>query len=201
MPSAVAFLTPSKTIAELSPPSGPAMTGTPIRSAQILQLLDRRGPEGVAGGEQHAIILLEEQVGELGDRRRLAGAVDADDEDHLRPREGVDLEAASATGARIFSSSSATISRTAYSLRPRSNRSPASRTRILAGGRRAEIGGDQRLLDLVERLLVERGLGEQAGEIVAEPVGGLAEAGREPLEPGRSSLMRAFRPGVAFDTR
>jgi hypothetical protein len=36
MPSAVAFLTPSNTIAEASPPSGPEMMGTPIRSAQIL---------------------------------------------------------------------------------------------------------------------------------------------------------------------
>jgi hypothetical protein len=32
----VAFFTPSNTIAELSPPSGPVMIGTPIRSAQIL---------------------------------------------------------------------------------------------------------------------------------------------------------------------
>ena len=54
----------------------------------------------------------------------------------------------------------------------------------LGGGGRAEIGGDQRLLDLVERLRVERRFGEQAREIVAEPVGRLAEAGAHALQPG-----------------
>ena len=55
----------------------------------------------------------------------------------------------------------------------------------LGRGPRAEVGGDQRLLDLVERRLVQRGLGDQAGEIVAEPVGGLAEAEPHALVPGR----------------
>ena len=102
------------------------------------------------------------------------------------------ISSGTATGARIFSSSSATISRTAYSVRPRSNRSLGEPGADLRRGRRAEVGGDQRLLDLVERLLVERGLGEQAGEIVAEPVRGLAEARLQPVEPGR--LAHAATP-------
>ena len=88
------------------------------------------------------------------------------------------ISSGSATGARIFSSSSATISRTAClaeaALEPLAGEPRAD----LGRGRRAEVGGDQRLLDLVERRLVERGLGEQAGEIVAEPVRGLPEAER-----------------------
>src|SRR3546814_6185358 len=56
-----------------------------------LELADGGGTEGVAGGEQHAVILLQKQVGELGDSGGLAGAVDADDQDHLRAREGVEL--------------------------------------------------------------------------------------------------------------
>src|SRR3546814_2314791 len=42
-----------------------------------LELADGGGTEGVAGGEQHAVILLQTQVGELGDSGGLAGAVDA----------------------------------------------------------------------------------------------------------------------------
>src|SRR5207253_1545155 len=45
--------------------------------APDLELLDRGRAKGVAGGEQHAIILLLEPVGELADRGRLARAVDA----------------------------------------------------------------------------------------------------------------------------
>jgi hypothetical protein len=57
-----------------------------------LQLADRGGAERVAGDEHHLIILLLQQVRELGDRRRLARSVDADDEDHLRARESLDLK-------------------------------------------------------------------------------------------------------------
>src|SRR5947207_13350141 len=49
-----------------------------------LQLLDRRCSEGVAGGEQHAIILLLQPMGELADGGGFAGAIDADDENHGR---------------------------------------------------------------------------------------------------------------------
>ncbi len=54
--------------------------------APDLQLLDRGGAEGVAGGKQDAIILLLEPMAELADRGRLAGAVDADHQDDVRAR-------------------------------------------------------------------------------------------------------------------
>ena len=52
--------------------------------APDLQLLDRGGAEGVAGGEQDAIILLLQPMAELADGGRLAGAVDADHQDDVR---------------------------------------------------------------------------------------------------------------------
>ena len=55
-------------------------------------LANRRRAERIACGEQHAIVLLLEQVRQLGDSRRLAATVDADHQDHLRAREGGDLE-------------------------------------------------------------------------------------------------------------
>ena len=50
--------------------------------APDLELVDRRGPEGVAGGEHdrssEALVI----GGQLGDRGGLADAVDADNHDH-----------------------------------------------------------------------------------------------------------------------
>ena len=54
--------------------------------APALELLDRRGAEGVAGGEQDLAPLLAQAPGELPAGRRLAGAVHADHEHHGRPR-------------------------------------------------------------------------------------------------------------------
>ena len=48
---------------------------------------------------------------------------------------------------------------------------------------RAEVGGDQRFLDVVERRRVERGAAGQAGEIVGDPVGGLLEPAAQAVEP------------------
>src|SRR5438477_10039784 len=47
-----------------------------------LQLLDRRGPERITGGDEDAIVLLLQPVSELADGRRLARAFHADPEDH-----------------------------------------------------------------------------------------------------------------------
>ena len=87
-----------------------------------------------------------------------------------------------ATGARIFSISSARIVR-----RPRSS----SRSNFCGGDRLAdavrrlgpEVGGDQRFLDVVERRGIERGAAGEAGEIVGDPVGGLLKAAAQAVEP------------------
>src|ERR1700730_16114199 len=49
-------------------------------SAPDLELIDRRRPERIAGGEHHRAALGVESGRELADGRGLAGAVDADDE-------------------------------------------------------------------------------------------------------------------------
>jgi hypothetical protein len=55
-----------------------------VAFAPGFQLLAGGGAEGVAGGEQHALALVLEILGQLADRGRLAGAVDAGDHDHER---------------------------------------------------------------------------------------------------------------------
>ena len=60
--------------------------------APDLELLDRRGAEGVAGGEQDAIILFLQPVAELADRGGLARAVDADHQDDVRARKAPDFQ-------------------------------------------------------------------------------------------------------------
>ena len=52
--------------------------------APRLELVGGRGAEGVGGTQQHLPVLGNEDAGQLADGRRLAGAVDADDEDDGR---------------------------------------------------------------------------------------------------------------------
>src|SRR3954471_6538840 len=58
---------------------GDADPGTPR-----LELVGGGGTEGVGGTEEHLAVLGHEDAGELSDGRRLAGAVDPDDEDDRR---------------------------------------------------------------------------------------------------------------------
>ena len=90
-----------------------------MRRAQIAQLLDRRGAEGVAGGEHDRLAFGPELGRELADRRGLAGAVDADDEDHERPLAGVDVKRPG-DGASVRSISAARIRLTSSGSIPRS---------------------------------------------------------------------------------
>ena len=81
--------TASKATAPGSDPSGPLTTSTPARSRPALELLDGGGAERVGRADHDLLAERVAQVpGELADRRRLAGAVDADDEDHGRARGG-----------------------------------------------------------------------------------------------------------------
>ena len=57
----------------------------PRAIAPNLQLIDGGSAEGVGGSEHDGLALLLVVGGKLADRRRLANAVDADDEKHRRP--------------------------------------------------------------------------------------------------------------------
>ena len=62
----------------------PGDDAAPGALAPDLQLLDRGGTERVAGGEHDPVPGIAILARKLADRRRLAAAVDADDEDHVR---------------------------------------------------------------------------------------------------------------------
>ena len=74
-----------------------------MRPAQVGQLLDGRGAERVGGGEEDLRAAGLEALRELGDRRRLARAVDADDEDDGRHR-GPGLRGHGHRGSRVAKS-------------------------------------------------------------------------------------------------
>ena len=61
-----------------------AVTTAPPALGPHVELLDGGGAERVAGGEQHLLAVGGELGGELADGRRLAAAVDADDQKHER---------------------------------------------------------------------------------------------------------------------
>src|SRR5215217_4266097 len=66
--------------------------------APDFELVDRRGAEGVAGGDEDVAAKPLVIGGQLGDRGRLADAVDADDHDHEGDAALQDLHPAIATG-------------------------------------------------------------------------------------------------------
>ena len=78
-PCSLARLIASKASAAASAPSAPERLA-PRRAPQT-ELLDRRGAERVARREHDRLAFAGPFCGELGDGRRLARAVDADDED------------------------------------------------------------------------------------------------------------------------
>ena len=81
---------------------GPLLVGDhrrPDPLAPHLQLVDRRGAEGIAGGDEDVAAKPLVIGGELGDRGRLADAVDADDHDHEGHAALQDFHPAIAAGA------------------------------------------------------------------------------------------------------
>ena len=149
-----------------------------------LELLDRGGAERVGGAEHDLQALgLREVPGELADRRRLAGAVDADDHDHGRACAQLD-RVGSASG-RACSASSCDQRAPAA---PAGPHGPARRLVLeplddLRGRARTDVGHDQRLLEALPGLVVERveqrrlDLGAERRARLAEV---LAQAGEHP---------------------
>ena len=120
------------------------------------ELLDRGGAVGVGRGDDHVEAQLLLQVpGDLADRRRLAGAVDADDHQHRRalaagrsaPRPSGEAVSASSSISRSRSASPPpTLAGLDLVLEPAHDR---------GRGRRPDVGEDQRLLELLPGLLVD----------------------------------------------
>ena len=149
--------------------------------APDLELLDRGGAERVAGGEHHAIILFLQPMAQFADGGGLARAVDADHQDDVRARKAPYVQRLGDRGEDLFD------------LLGEDGAQPAlvERLEFLAGDRLAdplrrggaEVGRDQRFLDIVEGRGVERLLVHKPGDILADLVRGFLEAGGQPVEP------------------
>ena len=151
-----------------------------------LELADRRSAERIARRQHHAIILLQEIMREFRDGGSLARPIDADDQDDLRPGEGFDLQWPGDGGQHLLDflrDDLAQIIFGQFLVEPPFGQPLAHPHRH----GRAEVGQDQRFLDLVERLRVQGGLAEQAGEIVAELVGRALQTAKETVAPGNVS--------------
>ena len=159
------------------------------------QLLDRGGAERVARGEHDRLALASELGGELADRRRLAGAVDADDEDDERALARVDLERARDRRQRALDFLGENrlhrLGRDALLVAPAPDRlaNPCRRAE-------AEIGLDEDVLEIVERVRVELALGEDVGDAAADAGRRARQAELQPLKPA-SLRRRARGSGIA----
>ena len=157
------------------------------------QLLDRGGAERVAGGEDHLPAFAAELGGELADRRRLAGAVDADDQDDERLLGRVVFERAGDGNERPLDLRGED--------RPDLVRIDAllvapARDRLADAGRRAEaeVGLDQHVLQIVERGGVEPALGEDVGDAEPDARRRAREAEPEPLQPASLRRGSCWKP-------
>ena len=114
-----------------------------------LQLLDRGGAEGVGGADQRRAAFALQQVGQLADRRRLAGAVDADNQRHLRMRRDRDRRVHGGEHAPDFLFDQ--IAQAGAVARPRLDRGDDA-----IGRRDADVGRDQQLFERVDGFDVDR---------------------------------------------
>ena len=128
----------------------PALRADEVRSGAAgpdLELLLGRGAEGVCGGQEDRVVVLAELLRQLADRGRLAGAVDADDEDHRRL--GAQIEAgwpAQELGG-LFAERGAQLAGDLARLEPLDE---------LCRRRNPDVGRDQRLLEPLPGLVVAR---------------------------------------------
>ena len=132
-------------------------------------------------------------VRELPDRRRLPGAVDADDEDHATGR--------SATARVGGSPRSVSISSARATPRSPIVAAGLEPAHELRRRRNADIGLDQRILEPLPRLLVSR-VERRCGELLRQRAPALAEGVPQPREePGLLRLVDLRRRLVAEQLR
>src|SRR6478672_5274766 len=159
--------------------------GDPDTSAPRLELVGRRSAEGVGRTEEDLAVLGHEDAGELADGRRLAGAVDAHDEDDGGPV--ADAAARDATVhvgldecEQVLAEPAADggLVGGAVDLDP-----GAQRVDELHGRLDAEVRGDEGVLDLLPRLLVELAAREQGEQALPDRGVGPGQTRPEALQP------------------
>ena len=136
-----------------------------------LQLVGGGGAERVGGAEDDALAVADEHAGDLADRRRLAGAVDADHEDHARA-------ARRAGRCRACGPGRGRGRRSARRPAARAGRRPEavastidlvrSRSTIWVVAPDADVGGEEDLLELLPVVLGELLAGEHGEQPAAE---------------------------------
>ena len=162
-----------------------------------LELLDPGGAEGVGRADHDGLAeLLAEVPRQLADRRRLAGAVDAGDEDHRRLRGEVDpvLAGASDLGEQLGQTRRERLS-PGY---PALGGLALELSDDLRGRRRADVGVDQRLLEPLPRLVAQI-LEQRRLDLAGERLAGLAQVLAQPAEHPAAPLLslgRGFRDRV-----
>ncbi len=149
-----------------------------------LQLPDGGRAKGVTRRQHDAVILLEEQMRHFGDGCGLARSIHADDEDNLRSGKGVDIERGSDGcehgGNLVFDNLAHAFFVDAFV--------EASGGNLLADMAchcRAEVGGNQRVLKVVERFAVELGFGDEARDILGKLARGFLETAEYLVGPSR----------------
>ena len=129
---------------------------------------------------------------ELGDGGGLAAAIDADHQQDLRAREGGDLER-----FRHRAQDRGDFFRDGFFQLTLGYLEPEAFFGQLGpdprGCRRAKVRQDQRILDIVERRIVEFCRADDFGEVARQFLGGLAKAPEQPVAPARC-VIHCSRP-------
>ena len=126
--------------------------------------------------------MLAQPVGELADRRRLAGAVDPDDEHDRRVAGQLDARRLSEELGHLLRKRLVQIDEPAAQLEP---------PHQLGGGRDADVPRDQRLFEPLPRGGVA-GIERRGGELLRERAAAAPERVTEPREEPRALLAALF---------
>ena len=160
------------------------------------ELVDGRGAERVGRAERDREVLGDEDAGDLADGGGLAGAVDADDEDHARVAVGAgDLERGGPCRCRRARSAPRAAPRAGRRLAALDPQAGAQLLDQRLGRRDADVGGEEGVLDRLPGVLVELVAAEQREQALAEAALRAREPLAQPHQPRRRALRLLERRG------
>ena len=162
---AAARSTASKMTALGSPPSAPRTKSAPHALGPHAELLAGRGPEGVAGGHDHLVPAADLALAQLADGGGLAHAVDADEQPHRRRLRRRSAGIRSKPDSRALSSVLQRVEQLLGVGEPLGLDPGPQRVEQLGGRLDADVGPDQRLLELVPGLVVDPAPGPDRAEV------------------------------------
>ena len=142
------------------------------------ELLLRRGTEGVGRGDDDGVAVLAQAVREFPDRRGLAGAVDADDEDDARLAGEVDARRVAEELGHLLRQRLVEAREVAARLEPSNELGRRGHT---------DVTGDQRLLQALPRCRVA-GIEGRGGEFLREGAPAAPERVTQAREEARALL-------------